>query len=147
MAKKPAKSKSKSEGLEVPCSFKGVNFGDKIVSIGIGISRGNITPALADKTFTSKRLTVKLYAGVAKSAEGQTTAFADGDLEFEGVADVAGFNAKAKNITSSLAFMIESVDGPLLSKFAKRDGRIVVSKVDEVTGEDAFESEEQQPND
>lgn len=138
MARKAAPATAETK---VPCKFKNINFGDKIVSIGFSVSRGNLTVGQADKLLTCKRLTVKLFASTVGSAEGQSTMFKDGDLDIEGVADCGGFTAGGKAISGSLAFLINSIDGPMLSKFAKRDGQIIVTKVEDTDGEESEETE------
>jgi hypothetical protein len=121
-----------------PCSFNNVNFGDKTVSTGINISRGNITPAQADKLFCGMRLTVKLVASpmmTGKNGKAQETPsmIPGSDLEVETVVDIGGYSVTSKLIKATLKIMLNSIDRKTLSMYSKRDGQIIISKIEKGT--------------
>lgn len=120
---------AKKPVYELPVKYGSVTFGDTTVSISISMSRGKLKPNQIDEIFTGKRLTMKLFAGVAGSKDGQKTAFEDGDLTVEAVFDSTGFGTKAKSYTATLSTAITSVDSKEFSQFAKRDGRAEISAI------------------
>lgn len=128
---------------DLPVAWKNVSFGDKTVSIGFSMSRGKTSPAAIDKILTGKRLTCKLFAGIGEGEDnGQSRAFSDGDLDVEAVFDSSGFGVRSKRFTGTLSTTIASVDAATISHFAKRDGRIEVSAVEDIDEDAADDKEE-----
>lgn len=135
--------KNTSTETTFPVAYSNVNFGDKTVSMGFSISRGNITPAQADKLFCGMRLTVKATASSIKAKSGSNgtadTMFKGSDLDIVAVVDINSYRVTAKTIGSSLKFAIESIDRKTLSMFSKREGQLIISKVQKA--DDAADTE------
>ena len=128
---------AKDKPIEIPVSFKNVTFGDKLVSIGFATSRTkSFPPNKADSILTGKRLTLKIFVG-APAADGQTRAFADGDMELAGVFDTSNLSVSSKRYSGTLSAPIESIDDSMIRQFAKRNGRIEITSVEKADNEDA----------
>lgn len=137
MAKKPE--------LEIPVAFGNLNVGDKTARLGITISRGNMTPSKADKTLCGRRLSGKIVAvpeGV--QAENEPLPGMEGDIEVKGIFDVKGFGVTSKHITAGLTFAIKGMDVAELAHFAKREGRVVVDKIEEIDEEEESEESDEE---
>jgi len=136
--------KASDNVLELPVVFSNVNIGDKTCRLGISISRGNITPTQADKRLCGKRLTGTIFAapdGVSTTNGQQALPGADGDLEMAGIFDVKGFTVSTKSIGAGLTFALASIDIETLAHFAKREGRIVITGVQELEADEEDEDE------
>lgn len=127
---------AKKDDIEIPVTFKSCTFGDKIVSIGISTSRtARFGITKADAALTEKRLTLTMYAGAGDVSNGQTSMVDDGDIELTGIFDTSGLASTTKKFGATLSAPITSIDENMIKKFAKRQGRLVISKIEAGDGE------------
>lgn len=130
-------AKKKDGTFELPCTFGNASFGDERASIGVKVSRGNLTVTTADKTLTCKRLSMKLIANLnGNGNNGQTSMTPDDCHEMDATADVKGFNASGKRIGFTLSFLLNSIDVGTLAGMAKRDGRLEIQGVEDLPESD-----------
>lgn len=128
-----SKAKDQETVIEIPVTFGGLSVGDKMCRIGMSVSRASFTPAKADKHLIDKRLSVKLIA-VPGGANGDQPSLPglDNDREVAAVGDCKGYSATGMKLSFGLTFMLASVDVETLSHYPKRDGRLVVTGIEDI---------------
>lgn len=135
------KAKAAPGPMELPVHFSNVSIGDTTCRIGVGISRGNITVAQADASMCGRRLTGKLIAQKNGDAPGQAALPGIPDPELEGIFDVKGFSVTTKRLSIGLTFALAGMDLATLAGLAKRDGRLIINKVEDLDSDDEEEEE------
>lgn len=129
--------------LEVPVSFGNLNVGDEKTRLAVSISRSKLSVAKAEKHLCGKRLEIEIVArpaGAAAEQEG-LPGMEDADLKVTGIADVKGFGVTSKHISTGLTFQINSINLEELAHFAKREGRLTITSVEELDEENEGDDE------
>lgn len=112
--------------------FKNVSYGDQTASVGITISRDEMSVVQADDYLCGKRNNIRIVCGSgANVPEGQKKldGMNDVDHEVEAVVDFKGYSVKLKDFTSKLTFNLSDIKGKSLEEFAKRVGKLYIVKV------------------
>jgi hypothetical protein len=133
------KTKSQQPPLTIGCKFNNVLFSDELCKIGIRIGRDKLTLVTASDYLCGRSLTVNLYAEPGKP-ETATLPGAESPIELTLNVDCKSFNVKSKSITFGLTTMRKELEKNLttFAKFAQREGRIEINKVEDLeeTAED-----------
>jgi hypothetical protein len=130
MAKKAA---TENGVVELPVRYGNVSIGEDTVRLGIRISRGNLTPGKADALLCGRRLTCQLSCVPrGKDVDEPTLPGVDVGRQVEAVVDVNAVSMTRKNIGAGLTRSLADVDLDSLVHFAKRDGRLTITKVEDL---------------
>lgn len=138
-----AKKKPESDALlELPVSFGNLNVGDETARLGVSVSRGALTVSQADKHLCGKRLTGEILARTngAQADQGALPGLVD-DITVEGVFDVGGFTASPKKIGFGLTFLLSASDVTQLARFARREGRVTITGIENIPDDEADDGE------
>lgn len=122
MAKKKAAEKG-VEVLKIPVAFGKVSIGETIASIPISASLQDLSLATARDKLCGKRIIGSILArGGGAQARQSSLPGADGDIEIDGAFDIKSFSFNKKKIGTTISFALESIDVVTLAHFAKREG-------------------------
>lgn len=131
------KAQTENGVVELPVRYGNVSIGEDTARLGVRISRGNLTPGKADALLCGRRLTCQLTCVPrGKDADQPTLPGVDVGRQVEAVVDVKAVSMTRKNIGAGLTFALAEVDLDSLVHFAKRDGRISISKVEDLDDKD-----------
>lgn len=138
-----AKKASDDGTVELPVHYGKVSIGEDTVRISFTSSRSNLTPTQADKVLCSRRLTCTVYCAPKGEAPDQPSLTGESlGREFEGVADTKDVRLGRKKIGSGLTFVLRDVDIDSLIRFAGRDGKLTIKKVEALDDDEDREDEE-----
>lgn len=128
---------AKKKAQVIPCAYGNVNVGDRTVAISVSVDRKRLSLDDADR-LCGKRLTGRLNAVPGNDNPDQGTLDGmDAEETLSGVFDVKRFGFSPKAVTTTLSFLIESIDLPTLCSFAKRAGAVVVEDVADIPEDEA----------
>lgn len=121
---------------DVGVQFGGVSIQDTTCRVGgITIDRERMSLEKADELFSNRRLVGRIVLGHMDDGAGQLELF-DGDIAVYGAFDVKGFRCNAAAFGLSLTFSRADIDVAQLSQFAKCEGRLQISEVNEIPADD-----------
>lgn len=115
--------------LEVDVQFGGVSIGDETARVGVKIDRGVMTLEQADECLCGKRLTGRIEVCAPGEQQGQQSlpGMKNERPHLEGTFDVKRFGVGLKEISAGLTFGLGPIDVSELAKFAKKNGRLIVT--------------------
>lgn len=150
-ATKEKKKRTVKYEAKLKVKFKNLSVGDETTTLGFSVSRDALNPDAAEELFCGKRLQVRLLAGPGADPE-QGILWDDVQFDVEGIADVKKYSVTPKLISAGCAFQISGVDVMELTKFAKREGILLVVKVlgdtkDQADAEDGEDDEDEEGDD
>jgi hypothetical protein len=114
----------------LPVSFAGVSFGRETASIGVSVDRSELDIDDADATFCGKRISGTLHRN--RDAKGQKRLADNGEQEISATFDVKRFSVSPKKVGFKLQFNISDLEDQNLEMFAMTEGRLEISKVNEL---------------
>jgi len=121
------KRTNKYEG-KLAVKFKNLSVGDEITTLGFSVSRDKCNIDFAEESFCGKRVKVRLLAGAGADPD-QGIMWDDLQHDVEGACNIKKFSVTPKLISAGLAFEIAAIDVMELTRFAKREGVLLVVKV------------------
>lgn len=113
---------------KLPVKFKNLSVGDEVTTLGFSVSRDHCNIEFAEDAFCGKRIKFRILAGAGVDPE-QGILWDDVQHDVEGIADVKKFSVTPKLISAGIAMQISSIDVMELTRFAKREGILLVIKV------------------
>jgi hypothetical protein len=140
------KKRTNTYEAKMAVKFKNLSVGDEIATVGFSVSRDKCSIDFAEESFCGKRVKVRLLAGVGADPD-QGILWDDVQHDVDGVADIKKFSVTPKLISAGCAFQISAVDVMELTKFAKREGVLLVIKVLGDAKDKAGEEEEEEEDD
>lgn len=124
--------------MELPVQWSNVNIGDETCRLGAKVDRTSLTVAAADRNLCGKRLIATIVAAAGNSNPEQSSLpGVDADTELVGVFDVKSFAVSRKRIAFGLTFALASVDVKELAGFAKRSGKLIIDRVEDIPKDEA----------
>lgn len=125
--------------LDIAVEWGGVSIGDQVARLSFRADRNVLPLDAADRVLAGRRLDVVVACHAPGDAPGQTYLpdTPHGGAAIKATVDSKSFSTNAKRISGSLAFNIESVDVALLGSFARRTGSLLVSEIEDLSGEPA----------
>jgi hypothetical protein len=132
MAKKAPGSLGELEAL---VDFGGVSIGDESARLGMRLDINALSLSQAYKMFAGARLAISLVLFSDSESSDQQELIKGIRPTLQATVDVNGFRVTRKNISIGCKFSIGSTDVKLLSQFAKRKGRLVVSASEAIESE------------
>lgn len=117
------------KSLDIFVKFGNVTFGDHTASVSMAVARESLNIMAADELLCGHRLVGLIR--VQSPEEGNEQRNFDGfeRPEIKTSFDVKSFHANPNNITATLSFSLKDVDGSTLSRFAKKQGKLIVDQV------------------
>lgn len=123
----------------LPVRFGNVSVGDETTSVGVSISRANLSPAQAERAFCGKRVSIRLMRLEPGTAPGQATFDGMDGKELEAVFDVSGYSVTPKKIGLTLSTALSSVELADWAALAKQEGKLTVVHVEAIPDEEEQE--------
>lgn len=132
--------------LEVDVQFGGVSIGDETARVGIKIDRALMQLDQADEILCGKRLTGRIEVCAPGEQQGQRAlpGMKDERPHLDGTFDVKRFGVSLKEISAGLTFGLGSIDVSELAKFAKKNGRLLVTDA-QFLPEDSSDDDDHEP--
>lgn len=113
--------------------FGKVSFGGEVASVGISIARDAIMPDAAIELFVARRLKGRIVAtGGADANQQPLPGMDDVKPDMTLLFECKGLGVKRKTFSATLNVMAEDLDDGTFSHFANKQGKLIVTKIDEL---------------
>lgn len=116
--------------LDIDVQFGNVSIGAENARLGVKIDRGNMDLDSADEMLCGKRLTGRIEVCPPGEQQGQQAlpGMKDERPHLDGTFDVKRFGVGASEISAGLTFSLGAIDVSELARFAKKNGRLIVTE-------------------
>lgn len=145
-----AKAKKKKEGasiLSLPVKYGKVSIGENTASIPIKCSLQDLSLATAYQKLCGKRITGNIEAQSGGAQAKQQSLVEGANLNFDATFDVKGFAFNKKKISTTISFMLESIDIEKLAHFANREGTVTALEIDDIPDGKEDDSDDEDDDD
>ncbi len=140
-------AKKKESILSLPVKYGKVSIGENTASIPIKCNLSDLSLAAAYKQLCGKRITGNLEAQSAGAQAKQKSLVEGANLNISAVFDVKGFSFNKKKISTTISFMLESIDIETLAHFANREGTVTALEIEEMPEKGDSDSDDEDDDD
>lgn len=142
-----AKTKKSDAVLTLPVKYGKVSIGEAIASVPITMQLSDLSLNSAYKQLCGKRITGQIMARSGGAQAKQASLMEGSDLEIEGAFDIKSFSFNKKKISTTISFSLESISIEDLAHFAKREGILTATGIDEIPEKDDEDDDDEEEED
>lgn len=116
--------------MELTCDFGGLSLGAENASLSVIVAKEAETIAKMDKMFCGSRLEVTLGYDTEAPEDPKQKKLVDAVVKLDSVVDCKRLGSTPAQYSLTLAFAIEDVDMPTLTRFHhQKQGRLIAKRI------------------